>query len=81
MSQRQQNMLGRNVFVFEGVGFLERFFERLVDLRRHRRLLRAAAARYFRQLFDFLVEIAEHGLRPDADFFQHGRNDAFFVFD
>ena len=46
-----------------------------------RRLLRAAAARNFRQLLNFLVEVAEHGLRPDADFFEHGRDNAFAVFD
>ena len=79
--QRQQHVLGRDVFVFEGVSFLERLVQKLVDLRRHARLVRAAAARDLGQLFNFFVDIAEHGLRPNADFFKHGRNDALAVFD
>ena len=39
-----------------------------------------AAARDFRQLFDFLVDLAEDGLRADADFFEDGDDDAFLVF-
>ncbi len=74
-------MLGRDVFVLERIGFFERFLQNLVDLCRHRRLLRAAAARNLGQLFNFFVEVAEHGLRPDADFLQHRRNDAFAVLD
>ena len=79
--QRQQHVLGRNVFVLEGVGFLERLLQNLIDRRRHSRRLRAAAARDFRQLLNFFVEVAEHRLRPDADFFEHRRNDAFAVLD
>ncbi len=45
--QRQQHVLGRNVFVFEGVGFFERLLQQLVDLRRHRRLRRAALPETF----------------------------------
>jgi hypothetical protein len=33
--QRQQHVLGRNVFVLEIVGFLERLLQQLIDLRRH----------------------------------------------
>ena len=73
-------MLSRDIFVLEGVRFFKRLLEDLIDRRRHRWLLRAAA-RNLRQLFNFFVEVAEHGLRPDADFFQHRRNDAFAVLD
>ena len=79
--QPQQHVLGRHVFIFEGVRFFKRFLQKLVDLRRHGRLVRAAAARDLGQLFNFFVDIAEHGLRPNADFFKHGRNDALAVFD
>ena len=73
-------MLGRDIFVFEIVGFLERLLQHLVDLRRHGGLLRAAAARNLGQLLNLFVEIAEHGLRTDTDLLQHRRNDAFFIF-
>jgi hypothetical protein len=35
----------------------------------------------FRQLIDFGVDLAQNGLRADADFFEDGGNDAFFVFE
>ena len=76
----QQKVLGRNVLIFEVIGFLERLFQKLVDLRRHGRLVRAAAGN-FGQLVDFLVDLGEGGLGADANFLEHGRNDAFFVFD
>ena len=31
------------------------------------------------QLLDLAVDLAQNGLRADADFFEHGRNDAFLV--
>ena len=33
------------------------------------------------KLLEFFVDLAQHGLRADADLFQHGRNDAFLVFE
>ena len=41
--------------------------------------LRGAAAGDLGQLFDLAIDLAQHGLRTDADFLQHRRNDAFFV--
>ena len=35
----------------------------------------------FGKLFDLAIDLGEHGLRANADLFQHGRNDAFFVFE
>ena len=35
----------------------------------------------FGKLFDVAIEIAQNGLRADADFFEHRRNDAFFIFE
>ena len=32
------------------------------------------------QLLDLAIDLAQHGLRADADLLEHGRNDAFFVF-
>ena len=43
--------------------------------------LGGSAAGNFGQALDLAVGLAENGLRTDADLFQHGQNDAFFVFE
>ena len=79
MRDGEQQVLGGNVFVFEVGGFFEGLFEQLVDFVRQRSLRRAAGN--LRQLFDSFIDLGQHSLRADADFFQHGRDDAFFVFE
>src|SRR5450432_3533524 len=75
----QQQVLGGNVFVFKVGRFFEGLFQQLVDLIRERRL--SGFSGDLGKLFEFFVNIAQYGLWADADFFQHGRNDAFFIFE
>jgi hypothetical protein len=79
MRDGQQQVLGGDVLVLEVGGFFEGLLEQLVGGVRERGLRRLAGN--FGKLFDFAIDIAENGLRADADFFEHGRNDAFFVFE
>ena len=74
----QQQVLGRNVLVLEVGGFLEGAFQKFVG-RLGERGLRGSAAGNLRQALDLAVDLAEHGLRTDADLLQHRRHDAFFV--
>ena len=76
---RQQQMLGGNVFVLEVGSFFESLLEQLVDFIRKHGL--SGASRNFGQLFEFAINLAEHGLRSNADLFQYRRNDAFLVFE
>ena len=75
----EQQVLGGNVFVLEVGGFFEGLLQQLVGGVRERGLRRLSGD--FGKLFDLAIEIAENGLRADADFFQHGRDDAFFIFE
>ena len=75
----EQQVLGGDVFVFEVGRFFESLFQQLVGGIRERGLRRFSGN--FGKLFDFAIDIAENGLRADADFFQHRRNDAFFIFE
>src|ERR1019366_3037624 len=71
-------VLGGNVFVLEVGGFFEGLLEQLVDFVRKRGL--GGASRNLGQLFEFAIDLAEHGLRTDANLFQHRRGDALLVF-
>ena len=75
----EQQVLGRNVFVLEVGGFFEGLLEQLVGFVGERGL--RSFARNFGQLFDLAVDIAQDGLRADADLFQNRRNDAFLIFE
>ncbi len=79
MRDGQQQVLGGNVFVLEVGGFFEGLLEQLVDFVRERGL--GGASRNLGQLFEFAIDLAEHGLRTDADLFEHGRDDALLVFE
>ncbi len=76
----QQQVLGRNILVLEIGGFLESALQQLVG-RLGEADLRGSAAGNFRQALDLAVSLAEHSLRTNADFLQHGQNDALFVFE
>ena len=76
---RQQQVLGGNVFVLEVRASLKACSSSLLRGVRERGLGRFSGN--FGKLFDFPIDLAENGLRSDADFFEHGRNDAFFVFE
>ncbi len=75
----QQQVLGGDVFVFEVRGFFEGLFEQLIDFVRERDL--GGFSGNLGEFFDLFVDLGQDGLRADADFFQHGRDDAFFVFE
>ena len=75
----QQQVLGGDVFVLEVGGFFEGLLQQLVGGVRERGLRRFSGD--LGKLFDLAIEVAENGLRADADFFEHRRNDAFFVFE
>ena len=74
----KQQVLGGDVFVFEVGSLLERLLEQFIDFIRKRGLRRLAG--HFRKLFQLVVDVAQHGLRADPDFFEHRRNNAFLVF-
>ena len=76
---REQHVLGGDVFVFEVIGFLKSAIEQLIDSLRQRGL--SGSAGNPGQLFNLPVNFAQDGLRADADFFEHRRNDAFLVFE
>ena len=76
----QQQVLGRNVLVLEIGGFLESALQKFVG-RLGEADLRSSAAGNFRQALDLAISLAQHGLRTNADFLQHGQNDALFVFE
>ncbi len=78
LRDRQQQMLGGDVFVFEIGSFFEGAFQELVGRRRDARLRRSAGD--LRQLLDRLVRFVQNGLRANADLFKNRRDDAFFVF-
>src|SRR5271166_4519603 len=79
MRDGQQQVFGGDVLVFEIGGFFEGLLEQLVGGVRERRL--GGFSGNLRKLLDVAIEIAEDSLRADADFLEHGRNDAFFVFE
>src|SRR5579871_2489659 len=72
-------MLRGDVLVLEVAGFFESLFQQLVDLVRHRGL--RSFSGNLRQLVDIAVDLAQDGLRTDANLFEHRWNDAFFVFE
>ncbi len=79
MRDCQQQVFRRNVFVLEVGSLFEGLFEQLVRRVRKRSLRRFAGD--FGKLFDLAVEVAKNRLRADADFFQHGWDNAFFIFE
>ena len=80
LRDRQQQVFGRDIFVFEIIRFLESALQELVRRLGERRLGRTFA-RNLGQLLDPAVALMQHGLRADANLLQHWRDDAFFVFD
>ena len=78
MRDSKQQMLRRNVFVLEVRGFFESLLQQLAHGIRERRLRRFTGN--FRQLLHLTIDIAEHSLRTDADFFEHRRDDSLFIF-
>ena len=75
---REQQVLGGDVFVFEVGGFFEGLLQQLVRLIRHCGL--GGLSGDLGKLFEFTIDFGQHGLRADADLFQHRRNNAFFIF-
>ena len=75
----EQQVLGGDVLVLKLEASLKACSSSLLAGIRERSL-RGFAGNLW-QLLDLAVNVAEDGLRADADFFQHGRNDAFFVFE
>ena len=66
----EQQVLGGDVFVFEIGGFFEGLLEQLVDFVRECGL--GGLSGDLGKLFELAIDFAEHGLRADADLFQHG---------
>ena len=79
MRCRQQQVLGRNVFVLEIAGFLESLVQQLIQGIGGRRLSRAA--RDFGQTVNDAIGIVQNGLRTNPDLLEHRWNDAFLVLD
>ncbi len=79
MGDGEQQVFGGDVFVLEIGSLFEGLLEQLVGGVRERGLRRFSGD--LGKLLDLAVEVAENGLRADADFFEHGRDDAFFVFE
>ncbi len=71
-------MLGGNVFVLEVGGFFEGLLQQLIGGIRDRCL--GGFSGNFRQLLNLAIQIAEDRLRTYADFFQHRRDNPFFIF-
>src|SRR5580692_7429387 len=70
-------MLGGDVFILKVGSFFEGLLEQLVGGIRERGLRRLSGN--LGKLIDLAIDIAEHGLRAYADFFEHGRHDAFLI--
>ncbi len=72
-------MLGRNVLVFEIVGFLESLIEDALRCVRERRLCRRAGN--FWQALDLARSFRQYLLRLRANSLKHWHNDAFLIAD
>src|SRR5581483_462621 len=79
LGDAQQQVLGRDVFVLEVVRFLESAIQNLVQSLRQVGL--GSSTGNLGQAVDFVIDLAQHCLRPDANLFQNGRNDSFAVLD
>ena len=73
----EQQVLGRDVFVLEVGGLFEGLLKELVDFIGERDLSRVSGN--LGKFFELFVDFSQDGLRADADFFEHGRDDAFLV--
>src|SRR5882672_2172273 len=72
--RRQQQMLGRNIFVLKGVGLFERLLKQLLSGLRKLRLLHAAA-RHLGQPVNLLQGLRCNLLCGNTDLLQHRGND------
>ena len=79
MGDGEQQVFGRDVFVLEIGSLFEGLLEQLVRGVRERGL--GCFSGDLGQLLNLAIEVAENRLGADADFFEHGRDDAFFVFE
>ena len=79
MRDGQQQVLGRDVLVLEIVGFLESALQQLGWPRWRAWPGRLRRRRPSGKLLDLAIDLVQHGLRADADLFQHRRNNAFLV--
>ena len=75
----KQQVLGGDVFVLEVGGFFKGLFKQFVGRVGQRGL--GGFSGNLGKFLDVAIEIAESRLRADADLFEHGRNDALFVFE